>query len=393
MDIIDVLNNLIEQPPEIINLVISFIPNPFLPIFLDCDALALYVLPIIFTKVRIQEDYYKLNDPIRFFNPDDYNDSPIVDLMEDLVHMVTKFGVFPKELEIKAIYRPPPDLKMIIVDDDGNDVNYENHLALKTLVRNYKELLKKVEVVYFPDLMMNSRINDLKYFSENQIAIGSVTDFSENDDGEFLKNYPNNIKSIILPAYNFNESNIIKGFTNLKILLIHSADLRIFQYLPSSIESLGIVNLHTTNGCNNHATPILSKLKKLHVGIEYANEFRYVTNIFPNLELFILKSLLITDLDDLCLPIEIRTIKFVLCPKLTNYLGLKKFFKLKILDMLDSPFPLGLFDCYEQCPKLTEFRSYYPPTSKGIYVHKLDQMKFPKTLKVLELVGNFQVEA
>lgn len=386
MNIITLLNSLVKQPPEIINLVLAYIPKPFLPIFLDFAPLVPYILPIIIHNVRIQEGYYRSEDPIDFFSSEFYNSPPVFDLMEDLAEMVQKFDVYPKDLEMVNVLGKLAE-KFPSKQDERRETTF------MVWGHKYKEILHNISSIHILDPVTGSNWNDMSFCLTHRFTLGSITYLSE-DLENIMRICPETLQILRLPYYNFAPSDVFLRFYNLKTLEIKNADLRIFNFLPPTTENLIIERLGTLTNFDYESIPILYKLSYLEVGIRHINDFPLVTMKFPNLKLFhIQNSHHLSDFDSLHIPDTINVLKIASCPNLVNYTSLKTFHELRQISVFNVPVSFDLFNSIEYIPNLIEFSFIHSFEYDYSEIYDLDLIKFPKSLRILEFRGNFCIQS
>ncbi|RCK64756.1 hypothetical protein Cantr_00115 [Candida viswanathii] len=390
MDLLQTLTMLVEQPLDIINQVISYIPKPFLPVFLDFEPLVPYILPILSTKVRIQYGYYELESPVCSFDPAGYNSPPVFDLMKDLVEVMNKFGFCPKEIELvdalipKTTKRNLEHLKLLVNHQIDNEVS-----DLRKWASQYEDVFRQIELIHLSDRFMDADIGDFKFCVERGFKIGSVRCLTREVDA-FIEMCPATVENLMVPFYTFTQRDAFHKFKHLKTLEIDKSDLSIFRFLPETIEALMIGQLNTAVGFDPHRTPVLPKLWSLEAGIKSAGDFAEVVKKFPKLEMFDLQNSKVTDLGDLGLPSSLKILKIASCPGLNDYLVLREFRRLKCLALFNVPFPK--FESLEHFPALTQFVFIQSFDYKHGDVYELDSVKFPESLRTLELRGNFHIQ-
>ncbi|RCK57709.1 hypothetical protein Cantr_06378 [Candida viswanathii] len=392
MDLLQTLTTLVQEPQEIIDQVISYIPRPFLPVFLDFEPLVPYILPILSTKVRIQYGYYDLDSPVCSFDPASYTSPPVFDLMKDLVEVMNKFEFCPREIELvdalipKTTKRNLEHLKLLVNHQIDNAVS-----DLRNWASQYEDVFRQFELIHLSDRFMDTDISDFKFCIERGFKIGSVRCLTREVDA-FIEMCPATVENFMVPFYTFTPSDAFQKFKNLKTLEVDKSDLSMFRFLPETIEALMIGQLNTTVGFDLHKTPVLPKLWSLEVGIKSAGHFSEAVKKFPKLEMFHLQNSKVTDLSDLGLPSGLKILKVASCPGLKDYLVLREFPRLRFLALFNVPFPSKESGSFEHCPALTQFVFIQSFDFKGGDVYDLDPVKFPDSLRTLELRGNFLIQ-
>ncbi|RCK58122.1 hypothetical protein Cantr_06380 [Candida viswanathii] len=387
MDIVEVLFNLGDLPPEITSLIISYIPRPFLPLFLGYRPLVPCILPLVRAKVRIQQRYYNSEDPISFFSPSCYNVAPVFSLLEDLVNVIHEYGVCPKEIELVNLVTPMSTKYRL--SQSGVLVNHELDPLVSKLMKwglEYEELFHQIELVHILDQFMNSNIEELVFCIEHGFKIGSVAFL---DNPEIIKVLPYSITNLILHAYSFKAGTTFMNFRNLKTIKVASASISIFPSLPRCVEAVVVSDLDTTPLWNGNGDLTLPNLRHLEAGIQIAGDFSSVAMTFPNLESFHIKNSRVADLDELGLPGGISVLEIDSSPGLVSCLKIEKFPQLKELSMTNMPFRGKLFESDEGFPELTKLSFIQSYDFNRNFGYDLDRLKFPQSLKVLGLHGHF----
>lgn len=390
MNIIDTLNNLANQPNEIINLIITYLPKPFLPIFLDFPPLIPYILPEIHTKVRIQECCFEMNDPISFLNYQWYNVAPVFNLIEELINMIQEFKIYPKEIELVNILTPM--FTKYKLYQSGILINHELDPLVSKLMQwgiQYEEIFQNIELIHILDGFMDSNIEELVFCIQHGFKMGSIA-YLGNIQDNIIETFPMTVKSLMLNSYSFTPRHSFKEFKNLKSIKVATADLNIFYCLPQSIEEVIISNLRTSTRIENYSHTALPNLRILNVGnIHTAHEFSSVSQIFPNLESFHIRNSRITDFGELGLPDGINVLEIDSSPGLVSCLQVERFPRLREFAMTNMPFCSNIFQESNDFSLLTKLSFIQSYNFNRNSTYELDHVKFPITLKSLGLHGHF----
>ncbi|RCK57708.1 hypothetical protein Cantr_06379 [Candida viswanathii] len=391
LEILDTLNRLVDSPPEIVNLIVSYIPNPFLPLFLEYKPLVPYILPAIHNKVRIQQDYYNAKHPLRFLGRHDCRAPPVFSLMEELDDFVTKFGVYPREIELKrALDLTPTEKKLdalIPLKDEVPDFKESN---LVTWSVRYCGIFRRAELIHLLDLFHDANFHGLLSCIALGFRLGSVTFYSRNAEA-VLDVCPNTMEKLLLRRYGMPLSSIaLLKFRSLKILELDQGDLRLFKSLPQTLSTLKIEILVTNVNFNrDEKIPIFPNLNSFQASLREAGKFSSVVGKFPNLKSLSLHNTGITSFDELGVPETITDLK--LSDVLVDGASIKKLRQLMSLELYQRSLPERLFDDEDNFPELRVFK-FLQPGGMPYYqawICNLNQLRLPLSLRVIKLDAYF----
>lgn len=393
MDISDILNNLAKQPAEIVNLIISYLPKPFLTVFLDFKSLVPYIIPILRTKVRIQECCFDLKEPISFLNFRWYSVSPVFNLIEELVQTIQKFEFIPREIELVNLSTPM--ITKYKLYQSGVLVNHELDPLVSKLMQwavKYEDIFRSVSLIHILDGFMNANIEELVFCIQRGFNIGTI-EYLGTIKESIIEMFPPTLESLTLHSYSFKPTKSFDNFQSLKSIKVANAVLNMFYHLPPSIEEVMVSDLRTLTVHNPMDQPGVSlvKLRNLTAGIQVAGEFSLVAKIFPNLESFHIRNSRIDDFDELGLSNDIKVLEIDSSPGLVNCLKIERFTQLKQLAMTNMPFRSNIFEKGVNLSVLTKLSFIQSCDFNRNFKYELDPLKFPETLRSLGLHGHFYI--
>ncbi|RCK56547.1 hypothetical protein Cantr_05340 [Candida viswanathii] len=417
------LINLINKPPHIIELVLSYMRRDCLGLFLDCEALVPFILPYVKEHVWLSSDNDVMHRPFHWRRFDSIEvDAPVLQLYQ-LKHVMDSYNVCPREASVdigaeirSMLLRGNYAYDEWVSEFIKGEINPSNealiYLEMFSRIKNWHVIDKAVNEETYTVLAKLGGVPNVRSIgiSHHFIFFHYLT--------RATSMYPETLPDDVLPTptgmtklHSENERVSPQLYDYVPYSALKSLKLPVFlgdelTSLPEALEDLSI-DLESYD-FYNRIDPVLAPPNLKSLEVTFTEEMYWINDLSlltPNLESFSISGYHDGDLKEFLLP-ESKLINLALidCPSLGNISLLKEFKQLIQLTIVNSPIPEKLFESAGVFPRLRRFKfvdpdyvdspetglneAVFPISLTELHVEAafiLDGLKLPPNLRILLL--------
>ncbi|RCK60794.1 hypothetical protein Cantr_08292 [Candida viswanathii] len=379
--------NLVQQPPEIIQRVLSYIRLDCLSIFLDCKPLVPFILPYIKKHVVVFSKHETVSGPLNWQRFEREGGDGIPLLMQELTAVMAKYDVCPKEAtihvarEVDYTYPRPIDPNADINSNVDAFVEFfeESKIKKRTAqwLASHGAVLRKIKHWNVLDKVIQQYSGwELELFKRYMNVKSLDFDLPEYDDEVddaareiIMREIPDDVIGLLFEMKESLKPFCFLRFSSLKKLMCPLDNGDQIELLPQTLESL---NIYVSGAdeevtfAETHKAPANVKELEVSSGHDFPN-LGLIIQQMPKLESFKLEgSSGHSSIESLRLPEKtLSKLHFSVCLLLTDWPTIRRFQNLTELYTVRGPFPHGVFVKKLEFPKLKVFE--YLPNGMTFY--------------------------